>query len=176
MELIHRFSYTSPVNVRNTILFVQRLLCSIFGEVPTNGCFPRNQSSVMRNSVHHHHQYPHQDALPSTHQQPYYHSSSMGSYDPPNVTTINTAADHKDISSMTTTTTVVYNPSRPQIQTPASLSAIAQIANYLKGQASTSLPCQSGMDPSNTSFQDILQTPVNNINDPQLDIDMFGIK
>lgn len=141
-----------------------------FCEDPPNGFCPRNQSSVMVNSLHHH-PYSHQDACPSTHQQQHYHGSTLASYDPPNLTTINTAGDHKDISSMTTTTTVVYNSGRPQQQTPASTTAIEQIASYLKSQVSSSVPCQIGMNPFNTSHT---QNPVNSNNDSHSEIDLFG--
>jgi hypothetical protein len=157
-----------------------------FGEDPTNGCYPRNQSSVMLNSVHH--QYQHQDKLSSTHhqqQQQYYHSSAVGGYDPTNVTTINTAGDHKDISSMTTTTTVVYNSTRQQPQpqqqqqqqqTPASLLAIEQIASYLKAPFLSSLPSQTPIDPPNTALSEMIHNPMNNTNDLQSNSDIFELK
>lgn len=130
----------------------------------------------MVNAVHHHHQFQHQEGHPPPHPQRYYHSSTMNNYDPPSLTSVNASGDHSDISSMTTTTTVVYNSVQPQYQPSSSAIAIQKIACDLKSQVASAMVSQPTIDPSYTSSQLVIQTPVNNMNDPHSDRDMFGTK
>ena len=125
---------------------------------------------------HHHRQFQHQDGLPPNHPPRYYHSSTMNNYDPSSLTSINAAGDHNDISSMTTTTTVVYNSAQPQYQPPSSVREIQKIASDLKSQVASAMACQPPIDSSYIPPQQVIQTPMNNINDSQFDMNMFEMK
>ena len=134
-------------------------------------CFQQNPPSLLVNSVHHH---QHQESLGSTHPQQFYHPSGINSYDPSNSTITNPTVDHNDVSSMTTTTTVVYNSLQPQHQTSQSI-AIQKIKSELQSQ----LPMFRRPTPLNQSYlspQHVIQAPSNDFNDSRLDMNLLTIK
>lgn len=148
------------------------LLFNISYLAPSVPCFQQNPPSLLVNSVHHH---QHQESLGSAHQQQqYYHQSGMNSYDLSNSTITNPTVDHNDVSSMTTTTTVVYNSLQPQHQTSSSI-AIQKIKSELQSQLSM-FRRPPPLNQSYLSPQHVIQAPSNDFNDSRLDMNVLTIK
>ena len=128
------------------------------------------------------HQYQHQQNFPPTFQQQQYPTSGKTRYDQLSSTAANSTADHNDVSSMTTTTTVVYNPLQPQYQQAPSSSEIEKIEKIerIKSHLQSPFPCHYPQQPpSNPSYlppQHVIQAPSCTPNDVRLNMKMLSPK